>query len=146
MPHKSGGGQSAVVITGVDEVAMRLKLLPKAIQRKVVRGALLAGAEVLAQAVRDRAPVDTGELKAAVKTRAVKSSVPGVIVVETRIGEGDFKGGQFYAAFVEYGTSRMPPDPFMATAYAHAAPAARSVAMTMLLAGSIREVDAFGGP
>jgi HK97 gp10 family phage protein len=140
MPRKAGRGKSMVLITGVSEVDRALKLLPKNVQRKVVRQSMREGVKLLTKAAKRNAPVLSGDLKRAIKTRAGKAR-RGVIAVETRVGAGDFKGDQFYAAFVEYGTSHAPPHPFMLPAFVQAGPTARALTMSRLLAGVLHQVE-----
>lgn len=76
---------------------------------KVIRDNALADARGFAEAVRDnakrRAPVDTGALRDSIEMHAEGDRT---FVVEV---------GQFYGAFVEYGTSRAPAQPFLTPAF-----------------------------
>lgn len=56
-----------------------------------------------------RAPVDTGYLKNSIHTEIVQN--------DRRVYAAEVIAGAEYAAFVEYGTSRMAPQPFMGPAY-----------------------------
>ena len=62
---------------------------------------------------RERAPVDTGYLRASIFTREGAQGATGVIV-------GEVTAGAEYAAYVEHGTSRQRPQPFMRPAYEQA--------------------------
>lgn len=115
--RKAGGGFKFGVIGGR---ALRgaLKDLEKKEVRKITRQAVREGLRPVRDAVEARAPVgETGELKQNVKLRVAKGKKRGDIALEVRVGEGDFKGDQYYAAFIEYGTSKMDAKPFMRPTY-----------------------------
>jgi Bacteriophage HK97-gp10, putative tail-component len=102
--------KTAVVVTGIRRIDRRLHTLLPRIQKKVVRQGIRAGLKVIAAEVRATAPVDTGEMKAHVKVRAVKGRKRGSISLECRIGGSaklkrtSPKTGKtvFYPAIVEY--------------------------------------------
>jgi hypothetical protein len=52
-----------VTLTGVEEMKRQLQALPVEIRSKVLAGALFAGAKVLRDEVKNRAPVKTGNLR-----------------------------------------------------------------------------------
>lgn len=62
---------------------------------------------------RERAPVDTGYLRSSIAATIDSGSTSGVIV-------GEVTAGAEYAAYVEHGTSRQRPQPFMRPAYEQA--------------------------
>lgn len=138
---KAGKGRR-IVVTGVKDIDRRLKLLTPALQKKVVRQAVRKSLKPVAAAVKAEAPVRTGATKAAVKVRARKSRKRDEIALEVRIGEGDFKGEQFYAAFNQFGTSRQPANPFMTRAFQRTAKSARAEAIAAIRAGAIKEIKA----
>ncbi len=105
-------------ITGDKKLDRKLKKLgsPKLI-KKVIKKGLRNGSKPIQKEAKRNAPVGkTGQLKKNVKLRAQKRSRKS-IGVNVQVGEGDFKGDQFYAAFIEYGTSKMPARPFMRPAW-----------------------------
>ena len=61
-------------------------------------------------------PVVSGDLKKSLKVRALKKKRHryGVMVATSA---GWFKGKTFYGAFVEYGTSKKPANPFIRPAF-----------------------------
>jgi HK97 gp10 family phage protein len=59
-------------MTGLREVEQMLTELPKAVGKRVLTKALMAGGEVIASAARTRAPVLTGNLRESVNVTAVK--------------------------------------------------------------------------
>jgi HK97 gp10 family phage protein len=80
------------------------------IRRELERGLRSLGEDAVSVA-RHRAPVLTGELRSSIA--ADTSSGPGEIAVEA--GTDDPTG-----IYQEFGTSRMPPHPFMRPAFAEA--------------------------
>lgn len=103
-------------IEGFDKVFKRLKELEPKVAKKVLRQALRAGAKIIQTRAKANAPVLTGQTKKAIKIRAGKRS-RGSVGVNVSIGARDYVGDQFYAAFHEYGTSKMQARPFMRPAY-----------------------------
>lgn len=69
------------------------------------------GAEAIADAARDRAPVRTGTMRDAIKVRR-SIPRPGVARAEVYIDADDFEG-DFYPPMVEFGTEDTPAQPFM---------------------------------
>jgi HK97 gp10 family phage protein len=128
-----------VVLIGVKELDRLLKGLEPRVARKVIRQAMRRALRPVMAAVQRNAPVDTGTLKAAIKLRAARARKRGQIILEVRIGEGDFKGKQFYAAMVEYGTSKQPAQGFMRRAFDATGDAAKRQALGAIMAGIERE-------
>ena len=87
-----------IPLKGGAELQAFLQQLPAKIEKNVMRGALRAGAKVIQQAVREKAPIHRGILRESIKLKT--SSRNGV--VSARIVIGDKKS--FYAHFVEFGT------------------------------------------
>ena len=78
----------------------------EALQQQIASGAMqaaLIGAEAAAREARELAPVDSGELRDSISVSAEEG---GALV----------RAGASHAAMVEYGTSKMPPRPFMQNA------------------------------
>lgn len=118
MAKRKAGGGFKFASFGGRQVINNLKDLDKKVARQIVRKEVREGLKPVAEAVKARAPVgETGELQKNVKVRAAKGRKRGDIALEVRVGEGDFQGDQYYAAFVEYGTSKMDAKPFMRPAY-----------------------------
>jgi len=94
------------------------------------------GMKIITTEAKQQAPVDTGLTRRSIKTRAGKRK-RNVISIETRIGEGDFKGETFYASFLEFGAPKrgLEPRPFMRPAYEREGEKARDVAMEALKEG-----------
>ena len=139
-------------ITGVKSIERAYRELPKRVASKVVRQALRQALRPMLAAVKQEAPVETGQTKRAAKIRAVKVKKRGTIALEVRIGEGDYKGDQFYAAFVQYGhdiarprgtvVGHVPPNPFMTRAFDRTKDQATREAIRLIAEGVDREVKA----
>jgi HK97 gp10 family phage protein len=136
---RRAGKGATLIVTGVDKVDRKLRKLGPAVQKKVVRAAMRKGMNLVTAEARKNAPVKTGALKKAIKTRGSSRPKKGVVRVETRVGAGDFKGETFYAAMVEFGTSHAPPHPYMTPAYEAKKDEARAAAIAAILAGVERE-------
>ncbi len=112
-------------IKGGLELLRKLEQFPRTVQRKLLRQAIRDGARPILAAAKANAPVLTGALKASLRLRVRKNVKPGVYAVQIQAGKyGEFRGDQFYAAFLELGhrlghrrlgNSRaiVPANPFM---------------------------------
>lgn len=79
----------------------------------MIRDATAKAALDTQRVARERAPVDTGYLRSSIAATIDPGSTSGVIV-------GEVTAGAEYAAYVEHGTSRQRPQPFMRPAYEQA--------------------------
>lgn len=131
-----------LTIDGLDEIRRAFKLLPTKVAKKVIRAAIRQSLKPVLATAKDLAPVDTGVLKGNIKLRAAARRRKGSIALEVRVGPGDFKGDQFYAAFIEYGTVKMPARPFMRPAYEVHKDTAKAEAITLIREGIDRELKA----
>lgn len=117
-----------VPVAGLAELQRNLDELPAKIERNIMRGALRAGANVIADEARRLVPVQSGQLKESIRVSV--RPLPGGRIVATVKAGGRFKvykGGTaikgapyktdrkyggvdyhapYYAHFVEFGTSR----------------------------------------
>lgn len=101
------------------------------------------GMKVITTEAKQKAPVDTGLTRRSIKTRAPVKRRRGVISIETRVGEGDYKGDTFYASFLEFGAPKRGWDDrraFMRPAFEGKGEQARDVAMEALQSGLEAEV------
>lgn len=116
--------------SGLEQIAKDLETLSKSENKKVLREATRAGAEVVAEVVRETAPILTGKMSRNVvvitqKGRRLGEVASGVHIrgVNPDTGNSDntMKASNpknaFYWRFVELGTSTMPPHPFVRPAY-----------------------------
>lgn len=98
------------IVTGWKELDAAFAALPVKIQGKALRSALRAGAQrIQAEAVRNLVAspsIETGKLAAGLKVRAGKRS-------RSRVGMEIITKGAAHANLVEYGTKRMPAEPFL---------------------------------
>lgn len=122
-------------VTGLKELQAAMLELPKGIARNVLRGAVNAGATVIKDEAKARAPVYTGDvgkghppagtLKRALYQKQIReksSAVLQTFFVGVRHGKSAKKlknstVDAYYASFVEFGTSKMAAKPFMRPAF-----------------------------
>lgn len=113
----------------------RLKALPSHIQAKVVKRAARAGAKVIADDAKSRVPIRSGLLRKSIavvkkskrytkqghvsylvttkkKTKFRVAGIVGNQSVQLRV-----TGYAYYAHMIEFGTVKMPPNPFMRPAF-----------------------------
>lgn len=108
---------SDVNVKGMKELHEALQTLPVKLERNVMRAAINAGARVLRDEARMRAPVKSGELRAGIRVKSsnVKNGTitGGITTAGTKA-----KPGAWYAHFVEFGTAahviRAKPGKFLA--------------------------------
>ena len=103
-----------VNITGMDEILKKLKKLPEKIQKRVLTGAVRAGAKPMIKEAKRLAPVKTGTLKKSIGV--VKRRSKDKNIIKFSIAPRNKKGG-WYGFFVEFGTTKMHAHPFMRPAY-----------------------------
>ena len=95
-------------ITGLKELAKNSDKLSKSFARTTLRTALRNAAKPVRREARARVPVDEGDLRKSIKTKAtVKRSGDGYADV------GFDPEIAFYGGFVELGTSQQPARPFL---------------------------------
>jgi HK97 gp10 family phage protein len=128
--------KSEVRMEGLSELLDKLKALPSEIGSKgggPLRLALLTAAKVMRDDAQARAPVDTGRLKRNIivfRDRDPRSSgVTEQYGVTFRRGKKGLRGRKryhttargekdaFYGRWVEFGTSKMPAQPFLRPAF-----------------------------
>lgn len=114
-----------VQIKGLRELGERMRSLSADMAGKVARQATAAGAGVARKNIRARAPKDTGNLQAAIVMKRVRdTNLTEEYIVAVRKGkkrdaqaakrgEGRLGKDAFYARFKEFGTVKMPADPFI---------------------------------
>ena len=116
--------------SGLADIAKDLEALSRAENNKVLRDATRAGAEVLKEEVKNRAPERSGKLKKNVVVVTQKGRRRGEITSGVHIRgvnpdtgnsdntmKADNPRNAFYWRFVELGTSNMPAHPFVRPAF-----------------------------
>lgn len=138
--------ETSFTITGLADLSTALKALPDVLERRYLGRAVLAGAKVIRDAARRRAPMRT-DAKLKRRRRGGKLTAPGNLRrmitarltkpeagrVTARIGP---KGSAFYGKFVELGTAHQPAEPYLRPALDEQAGEALTV-MAESLRGSL---------
>ena len=122
-------------VSGLKELQAAMKELPVNIARNVLRGAVNAGATVIREEAKTRAPVYSGSpvkgqappgtLKRALYQKQIReksSALLQTFFVGVRQGRSAKKTNKgsidaWYARFLEFGTSKMAAKPFMRPAF-----------------------------
>ena len=114
-------------LTGFAELAKALRDLGPRVGRKHLRAATSKGAAVIRKKARELAPVDTGEMRKDIQQKREKTSGDNIASysVYTRSGKKSRMSGKarnvdkdsFYWKFQEFGTAKMPAQPFMRPAF-----------------------------
>ena len=105
------GDRFSLSLTGEKELERKLKKLPAKVQRNIVRKGMRKGLALLRKEARSLAPVDTGRLKKAIKTKvSLRSSgeITGRVFVKYK-----GKGAAPYSHLVEWGGEKNSPSRFM---------------------------------
>lgn len=114
-----------IQVLGLRELGVAMQGLSDDMRTKVARQAVAAGAGVVRKAARDKAPVDSGNLKASLIMKRVKeTNLTEEYIVTPRKGrtrdvkaakrgQGKLGKDAYYARFVEFGTVKAPAQPFM---------------------------------
>ena len=139
MAKKPNRAKSGIVTTGIPAIDRKLKKLEQKVQRKVARQSLRAGAKVVQAEAKRLASVDTGLLKSKIKVRSAKQKRRGEVAIRVGVDEKDFTGEAWYAAAIEYGTSKMDAKPFMGPAHDATKNDARWIVEKTLAEGVERE-------
>jgi HK97 gp10 family phage protein len=117
-------------LTGFDELAKKLKELGPKVAKNGLRRATSAGAAIVRNDARKRAPVDTGEMKRDIMMKRERDARGGdttgaVYTVYVRSGKKSRMAGKkrdvdrdsFYWKFLEFGTAKMAAQPFLRPAF-----------------------------
>lgn len=99
-------GKVTFELRGGAELDKLLEELPKRVATRLGRNAVNAGARVIAAEARRRAPVETGDLKKAIRVRSKRSRLPITLrlnSVEATAGVGGREGP--LAHIIEFGTA-----------------------------------------
>jgi HK97 gp10 family phage protein len=115
-------------ITGLSDLEKRLSEFSDRVGKNILRGAVSAGAAVIRNEARLKAPKDTGEMVRDImikRAKEIKGSGDVTYQVFVRTGKKSRLAGKkrnvardsFYWRFVEFGTSKMSAKPFMRPAF-----------------------------
>jgi HK97 gp10 family phage protein len=117
-------------LTGFKELAEALKKLGPKVAKNGLRRATSAGAAIVRNDARARAPVDTGEMKRDImmkRARDVKGgdTTGAQYIVYVRSGKKsrlagkkrDIQRDSYYWKFIEFGTAKMAAKPFLRPAF-----------------------------
>ncbi|RQZ27313.1 hypothetical protein DIE14_12565 [Burkholderia sp. Bp9017] len=112
---------SSVQILGMADLQADFAKLAKAHSTKALRRATVAGAKVIRDQARARAPKKTGKLRRNIVAASLRQKdAPGLATAGVRVrmkGKGDSPGNAFYWRFIELGTQHMKAEPFMRPAF-----------------------------
>jgi HK97 gp10 family phage protein len=115
-----------VHVRGLRELQAAMFALPKKLDRGILNSALKAGAKPMVKDAQAKVPVDTGDLKSAIRAISVKPPVytatVHVGIGKTRLTKARKKAGEraytpWYGLLVEFGTSKMSARPFLRPAF-----------------------------
>ncbi|AGA28721.1 HK97-gp10 family putative phage morphogenesis protein [Singulisphaera acidiphila] len=129
-------------VSGIKEIQRAFRELPDKLAKKVIRQALRKGLVPIRDTAKTDAPRKTGLMAAAIKIRAATKRKRGVISLDVRIGDHNFKGATFYGGFQEFGTKNMEGQHFMENAFRAKAPEAVATIMDLVAKGIEREAKA----
>ncbi|MCJ7854621.1 HK97-gp10 family putative phage morphogenesis protein [Pseudomonas monteilii] len=123
--------------TGLEGLADDFLRLEKALQNKVSRQAVAAGARVARDKVRASAPFRTGRLKrGTVASVAKRSETPGEVVAGVRVSAPrKDKEAPYYWVFLEKGTVNMAAQPYIRPAWDNALPQIEGAVISKLAEG-----------
>lgn len=96
--------QVFIAVEGDKVLENMLNRLETNLKKKALRKATRESARVVQAHAKALAPVDSGQLKKAIRVRSKRRSRKPTIGHQVWVGDKWFKGDQFYAAFVEFGT------------------------------------------
>lgn len=125
----------SVKITGDKAIDKALRNLEAKVVKKVLRSAMRKAMKFVKKQVEAEAPVgETGVLSGSVRIAAAKRSRK-YIGIDVSIGIGFFIGKTYYAGFIEFGTSEIEANPFMARAFEKCKEEARKIAIEAVREG-----------
>lgn len=105
-------GQSSYQIDGLEDFVLTLRSLPSSVADNLIRQAVYEAFKPALKAIRALCPVKTGTLRDSIQIEVRRNSNGGYTALIV-CNQGDFLGLTFYAAFIEYGTLKLPAQPFM---------------------------------
>lgn len=140
-----------VEIKGLSDLIAALRELPKAVEKKVLRQAVGAGAILIRKSAQDLVTRRTGLVSKAIRVGFnKKESTPGRVVYHVFVSrkvKDKLKNktiDAFYWRFLEFGTIKMAAKPFMRPAFDSSSQEALSVITNKLDAGIKKEAAKLG--
>lgn len=117
-----GGAKFSAELAGLPELKRLLDELPEKVQRKVMRGAVSAGATVVVKEARRSAPRSKGERSpASLRYGQLHKNIrKKYLSRRSRKNGATYRvdvGSSFWGAFEEFGSSHQAPDPFFGPAF-----------------------------
>lgn len=110
---RGGPGQQRSRIIGAKEIGDVLRMLPREIGDRQLNTAVRAGARVVAEAARNKVPVESGKLWRSIRVERVRAR-RGRLTVGYRIGVGK---EAFYGMMLEFGTRFISKRPWLRPAF-----------------------------
>ncbi|MGB3290937.1 MAG: HK97-gp10 family putative phage morphogenesis protein [Burkholderiaceae bacterium] len=103
-------------MTGLRELGLAMKELDSRVQKRIAASAVSAGARVIAKDAKEKAPVDSGDLKRSIRSKTLRAKKPGVreAIVEAKTHG---KNSAPYWHIVEFGSVNMSAKPFLRPAF-----------------------------
>lgn len=125
-----------VSVDGLEELADALDQLPSRVAKAAVRPALNAAGQVFQAAILATAPRDTGELANSITRKvSVKGNLDSMsVIVGPKYNGGGEQDPGVRVKFLEFGTVKMAPRPFMRKAFESSKAAATAAAIAVLKA------------
>ncbi|VVE28238.1 hypothetical protein PPN31114_03515 [Pandoraea pneumonica] len=110
-------------VQGWQEIVDRMRQLAPKVARTTLGRSVSSGAVLIQREIQQRAPVDTGRMRAAVYRKRIRDPsdplhMTYIIGVRSgprrnRDGTKDYSRDAWYWVFKEFGTSKMPAEPFV---------------------------------
>ena len=104
---------AGVEIEGMDELQKTLQQVMPREARNILRRTTLKIASAVRDKVRQRAPVDTGNLKRSIKSKRDKGTPTNITASVIADRSGGKSGRGYHWHFLEFGTQKMPAQPFL---------------------------------
>lgn len=112
-----------LTLTGSRYIDQVFAALPRKLQNKILRDEIKVLAKQIAATAQAKAPVDEGDLRRAIRVRAMRrkrgfvgQSVMTIAKFMPRTGDGEI-ADRTAGSFQEYGTEHQPAQPFMRPAF-----------------------------
>jgi len=112
-------------LDGLDEIIKNMEAIKDDLKGDPLRASLRKALTPIVDQAKSSAPVDTGRLQDAIKTRPLPpDDIPSgfsdgqeLFVLSSRKKDKDAPDNAWYWHFVEFGTKNMPAQPFLAPAF-----------------------------